>query len=94
MRVRGTLQIVTICFGLLPGILSAEAPAITALSPAGGQRGETVEVTVQGKLGTPPLSFWSNRPELTAHVSRETRQDLFAHHPGIGNSRHGTLANH
>lgn len=66
MRVRGTLQIVTLCCGFMPSILSAEAPAITAFSPAGGQRGQTVEVTAQGKLGTPPLSFWSNRPELIA----------------------------
>ncbi|HSG72943.1 MAG TPA: PPC domain-containing protein, partial [Planctomycetaceae bacterium] len=44
----------------------AEAPVITALVPNGGQRGQRVEVTVQGKLGTPPLSFWSDRPELQA----------------------------
>lgn len=44
----------------------AEPPSITALSPAGGRRGQQVEVTVQGKLGTPPLSIWSDRPELQA----------------------------
>ncbi len=44
----------------------AETPEITAISPAGGQQGRTIEVTVQGKLGTAPLRFWSNQPELTA----------------------------
>ena len=57
---------ITFVILLVPSMARAEAPAITAISPAGGQRGQTVEITVQGKLGTPPLSFWSDRPELTA----------------------------
>ena len=51
---------------LLSSVATAEPPSITAVIPAGGQRGQQVEVTVQGKLGTPPLTFWSDRPELQA----------------------------
>jgi hypothetical protein len=51
---------------LSASLATAEPPSITALVPAGGQRGQQVEVTIQGKLGTPPLSIWSNRPELQA----------------------------
>jgi Bacterial pre-peptidase C-terminal domain len=46
--------------------IRAEAPSVSAVVPAGGQRGQRVEVTVQGKLGSPPLSFWSDRPDLQA----------------------------
>jgi len=66
MRKYWVVPFVGIWFGVLSSFAPAEMPSITAISPAGGQRGQTVEVTIQGKLGTPPLSFWSNRPELTA----------------------------
>jgi hypothetical protein len=55
------------CGGLLlAGSVQAEPPSVTALFPAGGQRGQRVEVTIQGKLGIPPLSFWSDRGGLAA----------------------------
>lgn len=61
-------------FVIASSIARAEVPSITATTPAGGQRGQTVEITVQGKLGTPPLSFWSDRPELTASFPEKTEQ--------------------
>ncbi|MBD3674680.1 MAG: PPC domain-containing protein [Planctomycetaceae bacterium] len=62
LRLLGTAAV----FVIAASMAQAEIPSIKAITPAGGQRGQTVEITVQGVLGTPPLKFWSNRPELTA----------------------------
>ncbi len=43
---------------------AADPPTLTRLFPAGGQRGQTVEVSVKGKLGEGTVDFWTSRPGL------------------------------
>ena len=43
---------------------SAAAPEVTALVPAGGQRGTSVEITLAGKPGTLPLQVHAREPGL------------------------------
>lgn len=45
--------------------LRADAPAATATSPAGGQRGTTIECRMVGKTGTAPLQGWCSREGVT-----------------------------
>ncbi|HUG93113.1 MAG TPA: PPC domain-containing protein [Planctomycetaceae bacterium] len=56
-------------------LISAEAtaapPDVKTLFPAGGQRGQTVEVTVGGKLNARPASAWASRPGVTVEVPDE-----------------------
>ena len=46
----------------------AAAPELKSLLPAGAQRGKTVEVTISGSLGTPPVRGWCSRDDVTITV--------------------------
>ncbi len=63
------------CFGILgrPVVhaADAEAPAIPRVFPAGGQRGQTVNVELQGKPGTLPLQMWTSSELLTGSVAED-----------------------
>ena len=56
---------------LLASNAAAAPPDVTTLFPAGGQRGQTVEVTVGGKLNARPVGVWSNRPGVNVEVPDE-----------------------
>ncbi len=70
-RIIGPALIAVVCLLLstAPGI--AAAPEVTALSPAGGQRGTTVSVKISGNLDKKPVSVWASRDGLTAKVDPE-----------------------
>ena len=57
-------------FALLSPAYSAP-PKVTALFPAGGQRGQTVEVTASGDFSTWPVQVWADRPGLTATAEKD-----------------------
>jgi hypothetical protein len=42
------------------------APKVESFYPSGGQRGQTIDVTVGGSLDHWPLELWSDRPGLSA----------------------------
>ena len=46
----------------------AAAPELKSLLPAGAQRGQTVEVTISGSLGTSPVRGWCSRDDVTITV--------------------------
>ena len=50
-------------FLLLAATALAAPPNVTALSPAGGQIGQTIEVTAQGAIGDKP-QFWTSRDSV------------------------------
>jgi hypothetical protein len=54
----------------------AAPPDVTALYPAGGQQGNTVNVTLQGKVETDKLKLWCDRPgiELSAPDGKDAVQ--------------------
>ncbi len=52
-----------ICGMLLPGTAFAE-PEVRWLSPAGGQRGQTVVVTCGGKFPTWPVDVWTSNADI------------------------------
>jgi hypothetical protein len=49
----------------------ADAPTIQHLFPAGGQRGQTVEVTVAGTLAHWPAQVWVDRPGVVVSAAEE-----------------------
>lgn len=51
---------------------AAEKPVLDRLFPSGARLGSTVEVSVSGKLGGPPIEFWSDLGQLTAVVSENS----------------------
>ncbi|XZE53641.1 hypothetical protein SH139x_005404 [Planctomycetaceae bacterium SH139] len=70
------------------GSLSAEPPTLTRIFPAGGQRGQTVEVSVKGKLGEGSVDFWTSRPWLDWQATEAADKFLVAIKadatPGVG----------
>ncbi|MFH1302834.1 MAG: PPC domain-containing protein [Planctomycetota bacterium] len=46
----------------------AAPPSVNYLTPAGGQVGQKVEVTVDKTLGTAPVSVWMSGPGLTVEI--------------------------
>lgn len=63
-RTVGLLASAVLWSGVLGGQLLAAGPEVSALFPAGGQRGATVEVTLGGKHETWPVQSWVNEPGL------------------------------
>jgi hypothetical protein len=65
----------------------AAAPELKSLLPAGAQRGQTVEVTISGSLGTPPVRGWCSREDVTITVpekgSKFTVQVAADSQPGL-----------
>ena len=55
--------------------LWAEAPDITALFPAGGQRGTEVNVTLQGKVDAAMVKVWFDRPGIELVGAEGTAED-------------------
>lgn len=49
----------------------ADAPTVQHLFPAGGQRGQTVEVTVAGTLAHWPAQVWVDRPGVVVNAAEE-----------------------
>lgn len=59
-------------FGLfLAAPLLAAPPAVTTLTPAGGQRGTTVTVTAAGTFDAWPVKVWGSSPGVTATAEKE-----------------------
>ena len=54
--------------------LLAEKPSVTALFPAGGQVGQTIEVEPVGKLGTMPVQVWCDRENVSAEVTKDGKK--------------------
>ncbi len=55
----------------LPGVAGAAPPVLTALFPAGGQRGTTVEVTATGTFAHWPVQGWADVKGVTVKAGRE-----------------------
>ena len=56
-----------VVFGALVGSsLFGAPPKVNFLFPAGGQRGQSVAVTVAGEFSSWPVQVWSDRPGITA----------------------------
>lgn len=51
--------------------LFAAPPAVTTLTPAGGQRGTTVTVSAVGSFDTWPVKVWCGTPGVTAAAEKE-----------------------
>ena len=51
----------------------AEAPAVSSLYPAGVQRGQSVDVTLNGKPGTAPVQAWTQSDALTLTMSEDAK---------------------
>lgn len=59
---------ILICLGIvlsLGSLANAAPPEVTSLFPAGCQRGTSVSVTIQGKLGDGANHAWCSRPGVT-----------------------------
>lgn len=66
------LRIATFTFTLFVAAAAFAAPPdVKALLPSGGQRGQTVHVTVTGNVGTPPAAVWCNRSELKIEPAKD-----------------------
>lgn len=61
-------------WGLLSVSAFAQAPEITYLYPAGGERGTEVTVTLGGKPGSLPLSVHADRGDVRVEVDEEGKQ--------------------
>lgn len=48
--------------------IEAAPPSVNYLNPAGGQVGQTVEVSVDKTLGTQPVSVWTSSPGLKIEI--------------------------
>ena len=68
---RKNLWLVTALTMVAVPTATAAPPDVKTLFPAGGQRGQTVEVTVGGKLNARPVSVWTSRPGVTVEVPDE-----------------------
>jgi len=55
----------------LAALALADAPSVQYLFPAGGQRGQTVEVTVAGTLAHWPAQVWVDRPGVDVSAADE-----------------------
>lgn len=62
-------------FALLTFLLAATAgaapPAVTSLSPAGGERGTTVAVIAAGTFDAWPVQVWSSSPSILVKAEKE-----------------------
>lgn len=56
---------------LLCGVLVASPPKVDSCFPAGGQRGQTVIVTVAGDFSTWPVQVWADQPGITATAKKD-----------------------
>jgi hypothetical protein len=54
-----------------PRSVEAAPPKVNYLFPAGGQRGQTVNVTAGGDFSSWPVQAWSDRPGLTATCEKD-----------------------
>jgi len=63
---------VLFCVLLTADVLSAAAPTLTHLYPAGGLRGTTVSMTAAGKLADHPLFVWSSRDDVQVAFTKES----------------------
>src|SRR5438477_9256373 len=66
------------CFGFIAALLSLSAapllaapPIVNALFPAGGQRGKTVSVTVDGVFPRWPVGVWVDGEDVDVRPSKE-----------------------
>lgn len=53
---------------LLAAAPAQAAPSADALLPAGGQRGQNVEVQIVGKVAEWPVKVWCDRPDITGEA--------------------------
>lgn len=68
--VRAVAGVVALFFSSISPAI-AEPPAVTSLYPAGVQRGQTVDVTLNGKPGTAPVEAWTESDALTLTMSED-----------------------
>lgn len=62
------------CFSFLifaANSLFAAVPVVSSIVPSGGQRGQTVQITVTGNAGTPPAAVWCSRPEIKVEPDKD-----------------------
>lgn len=63
--------VICLCLSVLNQITCAEVPAVTAIYPAGGQAGQTINAKLQGATGTAPVVVWTDRNDLTARMGEK-----------------------
>jgi hypothetical protein len=51
----------------------ADPPSVSSLYPAGVQRGQSVDVTINGKPGTAPVQAWTESEALTLTMSEDAK---------------------
>ncbi len=79
----GFIRVLCILCASVVNTSSAAPPAVTSLSPAGGQRGTVVEVTVNGTFDKWPIHVWSSGPGLPATATKEKGKIAVAVGPSV-----------
>lgn len=63
--------LVSIALLAVAAAASAAPPTANYLFPTGGQRGQTVEITVSGSFSNWPIQCWTSRPGLTVTAAND-----------------------
>lgn len=56
---------------IVPTLTFGALPVVSSIVPSGGQRGQTVQITVTGNAGTPPAAVWCSRPEIKVEPDKD-----------------------
>ena len=72
-RQRRFLSQITLILFLVVGLVHAQvAPQLTGISPRGAQRGQTIEITLDGKNISETAKVWFNKTGINAEITKKS----------------------